>query len=128
MAPHKKKFDGNEMTSTMAGANDRADFFLLAVPLQGSPPIIIATIYHTTNVPPLTSSNEKTMLYPESRLLSRSMDCVTAEIRLAVWRCAKKLRCQRGFDWRAETKSPSCSTPTHSEEVDYDTDSNPSVS
>ena len=99
-AAHKVRFDGFQMSSTGAGANDRADFFLLAQDaLQAELPKVIATFYHTTNVPELTTTEDPHMIYPESRILCECPKYMNDFVDAAVWECAKRVRKDQGLHW-----------------------------
>ena len=70
-APHKMRLTGGELESSAPGAGERADVLLLAWPSQSEDPTVLGWAYHTTNVPPGTSSNRSEQAYPESRVLWR---------------------------------------------------------
>jgi len=69
--PHKMEYDGLEMQSTMAGANDRADFFLICRNSNSGIGRILCTVYHTTNFSENTLSKRSDIFIFESRLLFR---------------------------------------------------------
>jgi hypothetical protein len=69
--PHKLEFNGEDMESTAAGANDRADILLVARQRETIRFSIIAVVYHTTNVSENTASMRSGQAYPETRLLWR---------------------------------------------------------
>ena len=54
--PHKLEFNGEDMESTAAGANDRSDIMLVARQRETLRFSIIALVYHTTNVSENTAS------------------------------------------------------------------------
>ena len=72
VSPHKMLLRGDEMESSAPGANERADFMLVAAEVDGSNAQVLSTVYHTTNDVDNTSSASRGYrgaFYPESRLL-----------------------------------------------------------
>jgi hypothetical protein len=94
---HKMEFDGFQMKSNAAGANERADFFLLGQHPAHLRPVILATLYHTTNVPQHTASS-KAPRSPETRLLGRALEILLPRLDDAVYNAATCLREDRGLD------------------------------
>ena len=70
-APHKMEYDGLEMQSKVAGANERADFFLICRKANSEAGRILCTVYHTTNFAENTHSKRSHAISFESRLLFR---------------------------------------------------------
>ena len=67
ISPHKLDFNGQEFEEVAAGANDRADVFLLV----GN--IIILKLYHTTNWKEGTHTSGPMQRYLETRLLGMQL-------------------------------------------------------
>eukprot|EP00973_Karenia_brevis_P035527 4898429-Karenia_brevis.AAC.1 len=82
------------MHSSHAGANDRADFLMLAT-FPHSPPTILCSIYHTTNAPPQTFSGK--VIIPESRLLAESSLPLWHMLDKAMHAIANSLALRRGL-------------------------------
>ena len=69
---HKIAHDEHSSTSTAAGANDRADFFVVADDPRRKSPVILLQVYHTTNAVPNTFSAKSRDAHVETRMLARS--------------------------------------------------------
>ena len=69
---HKIAHDEHSAESTAAGANDRADFFLIADDPGRRYPVILLQVYHTTNAVPHTFSANSRDGHAETRILARS--------------------------------------------------------
>ena len=126
-APHKMRQNGYEIVSIARGANDRADFFLVAHCRDTPRPVIVATIYHTTHAPLMTYSNEKTMVYPETCLLPRTFACIAPMMDRVFLTCSRELRNAYGLECpnRTEVQPVSVDVPivhsdssSHAEETE----------
>ena len=71
-APHKLAHDGCPLKPTACEANDRTDFFLVALCPAAPRPIVLLDFYHTTNVTENTSSGSNDVPLSESRILVSS--------------------------------------------------------
>ena len=89
-APHKLSHDGFNMRATACGANDRADFFLVADWPSVTRKRVLLELYHTTNVPKNTHSARTDVVNPETRILATSSLSVLGPLDLAVQRLATK--------------------------------------
>ena len=68
-SPHKMKYNDEGMESVAAGANDRADFYLVATSPKVLAYVELGCLYHTTNVPKNAFSDRSDVVAFESRLL-----------------------------------------------------------
>ena len=91
-APHKMQFDGEQMASSHAGANDRSDFILIAAPPRDQCSMEICTVYHTTNVPEYTSSASPLIIIPETRLLATGIPLAMQLFDMTVQEMTQDLR------------------------------------
>ena len=69
---HKIAHDELSTASTASGANDRADFFVVAADPSLRYPVILLNVYHTTNAVPNTFSRKSKVAHGETRILARS--------------------------------------------------------
>ena len=95
--PHKITFNGENMQTGAMGANERADFLLLAKKKNHETFKVLCTIYHTTNVPPETVSGRKEVIVPESCLLGSCEMPVSDILEKAVETVANSHRQRQGF-------------------------------
>ena len=77
-SPHKLKFNGEDVESTVPSFNNRSDVMLLAWPRQDAQPTVIATVYHTIHAAENTVSMSPRQIYPDSRLIWR--DCIATGV------------------------------------------------
>ena len=63
------KYNDEGMESVAAGANDRADFYLVATSPKGLTYVELGCLYHTTNVPKNAHSASRDVVAFEARLL-----------------------------------------------------------
>ena len=70
-SPHKMIYDGHVMSSLQNGANDRADFHLVAIDSKNSTSQVLCTIYLTTNMPKHAFSGRSHVVVFGIRLLFR---------------------------------------------------------
>ena len=117
-------FDGLEMRSAFAGANDRADLFLVANKSCFEKRWMACRLYHTTNAVPNTFS--KNFVAPESRLLATGSKPFLALLDMALKQFERRMRLSRGF--HALQPRPSTFVPmgvdhaSESEPDEYDAD------
>ena len=101
--PHKMCFDGEGFHSGPAGANDRADFHLVACVGSRRSPQVLCTLYHTTNVPLNSASGRPNAVLFESRLLFRGRS-VFCNLMDGVIKAYASALCQRrGFSTELRT-------------------------
>ena len=110
-APHKMQFDGFDMSSSAPGSNHRADFMLARSVGQPRKLIRICRVYHTTNVPKETTSNDPSIVNPESRLLAQCDFPLHDVVDEAVQEAAKSLRERLGLQKR-HLPAPPAALPT----------------
>ena len=85
VALHKMRVRHGQWEAIAPGANERADFFLIACNRVGNEtPRCIAWIYHTTNAEPHTFDPCSGVVIPETRLLGRCIDSVVNVMNTAV--------------------------------------------
>ena len=90
-APHKMRLSGDELEASAPGAGERADVLLLAWPDDSELPSVLASAYHTTNVPPGTASKSRGQAYPETRILWRQNVPLPELLRLAACSLTERL-------------------------------------
>ena len=110
-APHKMQFDGFDMSSSAPGSNHRADFMLARSVGQPRKLIRICRVYHTTNVPKETTSNDPSIVNPESRLLAQCDFPLHDVVDEAVQEAAASLRGRLGLQKR-HLPAPPAAMPT----------------
>ena len=92
--PHKIEVTEHDSTSR-CGANDRADFMLLAVSTGDVPLRVLCSLYHTTNVPTEMVPDGETVSIPEGRLLARGNTATLSLIDRAVYNVAVRTNTRR---------------------------------
>ena len=90
-APHKMRLLGDELEASAPGAGERTDVLLLAWPTDDNEPTVVGWAYHTTNVPPGTSSMRNGQAYAESRVLWRQCMPLPDLMKIAAKSLAQRL-------------------------------------
>jgi len=124
ISPHKLDFNGQEFEEVAAGANGRADVFLLV------DNIIVLKLYHITNAKAGTHTSGREQWYLESRLLGREF-IVDGLLQKAAWVFYRAFESRRGLraiteaEWDLVTNQhatliSTALTDSDSESVDFE--------